>query len=108
MNEKDIISLTLGIFFLKILTKLLKKMINHNRPNGTKGGMPSFMGALTLYIATYIYLTSKINIKTFTFIYIFIIGCLYSKYYMKEHDIYQLLFGGIIGVIFANIINHII
>ena len=71
MNEKDIIGLTLGIFFLKILTKIFKKMINQNRPNNKKDGMPSFCGAFTLYIATYIVLNSNLNYKTYFSILVF-------------------------------------
>ena len=37
----------------------MKKIIKKNRPNGLNGGMPSFMGALTLYISTYLYLNSN-------------------------------------------------
>ena len=107
MNEKDIIILTLGVFFLKILTKILKKMINQNRPNNKKDGMPSFCGAFTLYIATYIFLNSNLNYKTYFSILVFVFGLQYSKYYMNEHNVYQLLFGSFIGFLFANIVNFI-
>ncbi len=108
MENRHIINLTLGILLLKIITKCMKKILKKNRPNGLKGGMPSFMGALTLYISTYLYLNSNnLSIESLLSIIIFIIGSLSIKYYMKEHTLSQLIVGGIIGILFAKIINFV-
>ena len=108
MENRHIINLTFGILLLKIITKCMKKILKKNRPNGLKGGMPSFMGALTLYISTYLYLNSNnLSIESLLSIIIFIIGSLSIKYYMKEHTLSQLIVGGIIGILFAKIINFV-
>tara|TARA_B110001469_G_scaffold122989_1_gene134387 strand:+ start:6237 stop:6584 length:348 start_codon:yes stop_codon:yes gene_type:complete len=107
MEKNDIINLTFGIFILKILTKILKNIIKKNRPNGLKGGMPSFIGALTLYISTYIILTSNINTTLLFYIIIFIFGTISIKLYYREHNIYQIIMGGIIGFIFSIIVFNL-
>lgn len=107
MKDNDIINLTLGIFILKILTKCLKYIINQNRPNGFKGGMPSFMGALTFFISTYILLTSNIDKYTLLSIILFIIGTLSIKIYYKEHSLYQIFIGGIIGCMYSFIVYYL-
>ena len=101
MEEKDILYITLGLLSLKVLTKLLKKIINKARPNGLEGGMPSYIGAMTIYLATYIILTSKCNFKCILSILIFIIGTQGMKYFMMEHSLLQLFYGGLIGFAFA-------
>ena len=108
MENKHIINLTFGILILKIITKCMKKILKKERPNGLKGGMPSFMGAITLYISTYLYLNSKnLSFNSVLSIILFIFGSLWIKYYMKEHTPEQLIMGGVIGTITAIIINSI-
>lgn len=101
MQEKDILYITLGLLSLKVITKLLKKIIKQARPNGLEGGMPSYIGAMTIYLATYIILTSKCNFKCILSIFLFIIGTQGMKYFMMEHSLSQLFYGGLIGFAFA-------
>jgi len=101
MQEKDILYITLGLLSLKVITKLLKKLIKQARPNGLEGGMPSYIAASSIYLASYMILTSKYNFKCILSILLFIIGTQGMKYFMLEHSLSQLFYGGLIGFAFA-------
>ena len=101
MEENDILYITLGLLSLKVITKLLKKIIKQARPNGLEGGMPSYVAASSIYLASYIILTSKCNFKCIISIFLFIVGTQGMKYFMMEHSLSQLFYGGLIGFVFA-------
>lgn len=104
MNQKDIISLTMGILVLKLFTKILKYIIDQKRPNGLKGGMPSFLASYTMFFATYIYYTSTCNVTCKVCLFLFLLGTQYSKYYLREHSFNQLFVGNIIGFLFGLVV----
>ena len=102
MEDFHVIIFISGILFSQILAKTLKKIIKHNRPIKSKTyGMPSSRSTIVSFIIFYLILTNKFKFSTKFIIIIIGLLSLSIKYVIKEHSIYQLIVGGILGITIA-------
>tara|TARA_B100000927_G_scaffold42218_1_gene30082 strand:+ start:8713 stop:9060 length:348 start_codon:yes stop_codon:yes gene_type:complete len=111
MNNVDVCLFITGIISLQIVVKILKRIIKQKRPSqklNSDYGMPSTRAAVVLFIATYLFLTTK-NLSKITKIFILMFALLscYMKYYLKEHSLEQLIVGGLIGILTGFLFNKI-
>lgn len=104
-SDKYVLKLFLGLIFLQILVKFLKKLFKESRPIKSKTyGLPSTKAATLVFIATYLILTNKLRDSTLVIIVIALLLPLFIKYYSKEHSLKQLFVGGLIGLLFGYIL----
>ena len=92
------------ICLVVILSLVLKMILNGDRPNGDKYGMPS--GHMLIYF--YLFLTIK-NLELKYLGLLLIIITAIDKYISKEHSLVQLIVGSLIGislVIFRTSVNY--
>ena len=102
MKDHQVIILIFGIFLSQILAKTLKKIIKQHRPIKSKTyGMPSSRSTIVSFIVFYLILTNKFKLSTKFIIIILGLLSLSMKYIIKEHSIYQLIFGLILGTTIA-------
>ena len=102
MKDYQIIVLIFGIFLSQILAKTLKKIIKQHRPIKSKTyGMPSSRSTIVSFIVFYLILTNKFKLSTKFIIIILGLLSLSMKYVIKEHSIYQLIVGGLLGTTIA-------
>tara|TARA_B100001057_G_scaffold485271_1_gene564727 strand:- start:603 stop:938 length:336 start_codon:yes stop_codon:yes gene_type:complete len=102
MKDSQVIVLMSGIFFSQILAKTLKKIIKQSRPIKSKTyGMPSSRSTIVSFIVFYLILTNKFKPSTKFIIIIIGLLSLSIKYVIKEHSIYQLIVGLILGTTIA-------
>ena len=102
MKDYQVIVLISGIFLSQILAKTLKKIIKQSRPIKSKTyGMPSSRSTVVSFIVFYLILTNNFKLPTKFIIIILGLLSLSMKYVIKEHSIYQLIVGGILGIIIA-------
>ena len=104
-SDKYVLKLFLGLIFLQILVKFLKKLFKESRPIKTNTyGLPSTKAATLVFIATYFILTNKLRGSTVVIILTVLFLPLFMKYYSKEHSLKQLFIGGLVGFLFAYIL----
>tara|TARA_B110000305_G_scaffold195775_1_gene220491 strand:- start:153 stop:485 length:333 start_codon:yes stop_codon:yes gene_type:complete len=104
-SDKYVLKLFLGLIFLQILVKFLKKLFKESRPIKTNTyGLPSTKAATLVFIATYLILTNKLRDSTVVIIVTALLLPLFMKYYSKEHSLKQLVAGGLVGLSVAYII----
>ena len=102
MKDYQVIVLISGILFSQIIAKTLKKIIKQSRPIKSKTyGMPSSRSTIVSFIVFYLILTNKFKSSTKFIIIIIGLISLSMKYIIKEHSIYQLIVGGILGTTIA-------
>lgn len=102
MKDYQVIILIFGIFLSQILAKTLKKIIKQHRPIKSKTyGMPSSRSTVVSFIVFYLILTNKFKLSTKFIIIILGLLSLSMKYIIKEHSIYQLIVGGLLGTTIA-------
>ena len=102
MKDYQVIVLISGIFLSQILAKTLKKIIKQSRPIKSKTyGMPSSRSTVVSFIVFYLILTNKFKLSTKFIIIILGLLSLSMKYIIKEHSIYQLIVGVILGIIIS-------
>lgn len=102
MKDYQVIILIFGIFLSQILAKTLKKIIKQSRPIKSKTyGMPSSRSTVVSFIVFYLILTNKFKLSTKFIIIILGLLSLSMKYIIKEHSIYQLIVGGLLGTTIA-------
>ena len=102
MKDYQVIILIFGIFLSQILAKTLKKIIKQSRPIKSKTyGMPSSRSTVVSFIVFYLILTNKFKLSTKFIIIILGILSLSMKYIIKEHSIYQLIVGVLLGTTIA-------
>ena len=111
MNDEKITKLIMGLLFIQICVKILKRIIKQNRPVQPKNsdyGMPSTRAASVFFIAVYLILANP-NLKNITkYLLIgFAFSSSYMKYYLKEHSLIQLFVGGCIGIMSSFIFYNI-
>ena len=111
-TDIEIRGFILGLIFIIFIVKIIKRVLKIPRPemnNSSTYGMPSTRAASLIFIIVYIYLVNKDLNKCTIFILIssVIIAC-GLKFILKEHSFVQLLAGGLLGVIIANITYRII
>ena len=108
MYDYQVIILISGILFSQILAKILKKIIKQDRPVKSKTyGMPSSRSTIISFIVFYLILTNKFKLSTKFIIIITGLISLSMKYIIKEHSIYQLIFGCLLGIIIAYLLSLI-
>lgn len=108
MKDYQVIILISGIFFSQILAKTLKKIIKQSRPIKSKTyGMPSSRSTVVSFIVFYLILINKFKLSTKFIIIILGLLSLSMKYIIKEHSIYQLIVGGLLGTIIAYLLSLI-
>lgn len=108
MNDKEAIVLFVGILFLNIFVKVLKKIIKQSRPIKTNTyGMPSSKSTITTFILVYLLCIYKFKMDTIVYLIILGIIIILIKYIYQEHSLLQLIVGSIIGFIFAIITAHL-
>ena len=101
-SDKYVLKLFLGLIFLQILVKFLKKLFKESRPiKSNTYGLPSTKAATLVFIATYLILTNKLNSSTVVILVTTLLLPLFMKYYSKEHSIKQLFIGGLVGLLFG-------
>lgn len=101
-SDKYVLKLFLGLIFLQILVKFLKKLFKESRPiKSNTYGLPSTKAATLVFIATYLVLTNKLRNYTVIIIVTALLLPLFMKYYSKEHSIKQLVAGGLVGLSFG-------
>jgi hypothetical protein len=104
-SDKYVLKLFLGLIFLQILVKILKKLFKESRPiKSNTYGLPSTKAATLVFIATYLVLTNKLKNFTVVIIVTALLLPLFMKYYSKEHSLKQLFIGGLIGLLFGYIV----
>lgn len=102
MEDYQVIILISGILFSQILAKILKKIIKQRRPIKSKTyGMPSSRSTIISFIVFYLIFINKFKLSTKFIIIIIGLISLSMKYIIKEHSIYQLIVGGILGTTIA-------
>ena len=110
-TDTEIRGFIIGLIFIIFIVKIIKRILKIPRPimnELSTYGMPSTRSASLFFIITYIYLTNK-NLKMNTILILIlcvIIACS-LKFILKEHSLIQLLAGGILGIIIANIVYKI-
>ena len=98
-SDKYVLKLFLGLIFLQILVKFLKKLFKESRPiKSNTYGLPSTKAATLVFIATYLILTNKLRDYTVIIIVTAMLLPLFMKYYSKEHSLKQLVVGSMVGV----------
>ena len=98
MKDYQVIVLISGIFFSQILAKTLKKIIKQSRPIKSKTyGMPSSRSTIVSFIVFYLIFINKFKLSTKFIIIILGLLSVSMKYVIKEHSIYQLIVGGVLG-----------
>ena len=108
-SDKYVLKLFLGLIFLQILVKFLKKLFKESRPiKSNTYGLPSTKAATLVFIATYLILTNKLKDSTVILLLVALLLPLFMKYYSKEHSIKQLIMGGLAGLVVAYIIVKLI
>lgn len=108
-SDKYVLKLFLGLIFLQIFVKFLKKLFKESRPiKSNTYGLPSTKAASLAFIATYLILTNKLRNSTVIIIVTALLLPLFMKYYSREHSIKQLVLGSIIGLSVAYIIVKLI
>lgn len=101
-SDKYVLKLFLGLIFLQILVKFLKKLFKESRPiKSNTYGLPSTKAATLVFIATYLVLTNKLRDSTVVIIVTAMLLPLFMKYYSKEHSLKQLFIGGLVGLLFG-------
>ena len=109
MKDYQVIIFISGILFSQILAKILKKIIKQRRPIKSKTyGMPSSRSTIISFIVFYLILINKFKLSTKFIIIILGILSLSMKYVIKEHSIYQLIVGGVLGTTIAYLSSLII
>ena len=107
-SDKYVLKLFLGLIFLQILVKFLKKLFKESRPiKSNTYGLPSTKAATLVFIATYLILTNKLKDSTVVILLTTLLLPLFMKYYSKEHSLKQLVVGSIIGLSVAYIVKLI-
>ena len=104
MNDEQIQKFILGLAFVIILVKILKRFFKESRPNMTRSstyGLPSTRAASLFYIGFFLILNNNVSIRTTVVVFTTIIFSCSIKYFMKEHSIKQLTVGSIIGSLIA-------
>ena len=102
MKDYQVIILISGIFLSQILAKTLKKIIKQSRLIKSKTyGMPSSRSTVVSFIVFYLILINKFKLSTKFIIIILGLLSLSMKYIIKEHSIYQLIVGGLLGTTIA-------
>ena len=105
MNDRTIIKLIVGLLFIQVCVKILKRVIKQNRPIQPKDsdyGMPSTRAASVFFIAVYlIQVLPKLQTMTKYLLILFAISSSYMKYYLMEHSFIQLFVGACIGIAVA-------
>jgi acid phosphatase family membrane protein YuiD len=108
-SDKYVLKLFLGLIFLQIFVKFLKKLFKESRPiKSNTYGLPSTKAATLVFIATYLILTNKLNSSTVLILLVALILPLFMKYYSREHSMKQIVVGSIIGLSVAYIIVKLI
>jgi hypothetical protein len=106
-SDKYVLKLFLGLIFLQIMVKFLKKLFKESRPiKSNTYGLPSTKAATLVFIATYLILTNKLQDSTVILLTTLLLP-LFMKYYSKEHSLKQLVVGSIIGLSVAYIVKLI-
>ena len=104
-SDKYVLKLFLGLIFLQILVKFLKKLFKESRPiKSNTYGLPSTKAATLVFIATYLVLTNKLKDSTVVILLTTLLIPIFMKYYSKEHSLKQLVIGGLIGLLFGYIL----
>ena len=107
-SDKYVLKLFLGLIFLQILVKFLKKLFKESRPiKSNTYGLPSTKAATLVFIATYLILTNKLTDSTVVILVFALLVPIFMKYYSKEHSLKQLVVGSIIGLSVAYIVKLI-
>ena len=102
MKDYQVIVLISGILFSQIFVKILKEIIKQNRPIKSKTyGMPSSRSTVISFIVFYLIFVNKFKLSTKFIIIILVLLSLSIKYIIKEHSIYQLIVGVILGIIIS-------
>ena len=97
-----VVQCVVRILFSQILAKILKKIIKQRRPIKSKTyGMPSSRSTIISFIVFYLIFINKFKLSTKFIIIIIGLISLSMKYIIKEHSIYQLIVGGILGTTIA-------
>ena len=87
------------------MVKFLKKLFKESRPiKSNTYGLPSTKAATLVFIATYLILTNKLQDSTVILLTTLLLP-LFMKYYSKEHSLKQLVVGGLVGLLFAHLLN---
>ena len=108
MNEHQAVLFLSGILFAQLFTKFLKNIIKQVRPTKSKTyGMPSSRATILSFIVFFLIFTNKFSLKTKAIIIIIGVISLSMKYIIKEHTIYQLLFGILLGILLSYIFSII-
>lgn len=101
-SDKYVLKLFLGLIFLQILVKFLKKLFKESRPiKSNTYGLPSTKAATLVFIATYLVLTNKLRDSTVVILLTTLLIPIFMKYYSKEHSLKQLVIGGLVGLLFG-------
>ena len=104
-SDKYVLKLFLGLIFLQILVKFLKKLFKESRPiKSNTYGLPSTKAATLVFIATYLVLTNKLRDSTVVILLTTLLVPIFMKYYSKEHSLKQLVAGGLVGLSFGYLI----
>jgi len=108
MDNQEVALFALGILFVQLFVKGLKKIFRQARPTNVLDtyGMPSSRAAIVFFIVTYLALRIR-HLKRNTFILLLLVALASCalKYYMREHTLVQLLAGSAVGITIAYILN---
>ena len=107
-SNKYVLKLFLGIISLQFIVKCLKVFIKEERPiKSNTYGMPSSKSATLCFIASYILMNHTLKQSTQWIVIISLLLGIYIKYHINEHTLKQLIAGGILGCVYAYILNKL-
>lgn len=110
MEERDFVIFFVGILTCQMLVRILKPLIGHLRPIPTtykgKYGMPSGRATLMMFIATYFALKTE-NQSITILLYAIALTSIVVKYISKEHSLFQLLAGSVLGACLAYLFERL-
>ena len=107
MLIKESYLLIIGIIFCQYFVFFLKKIVKEKRPDKCIGdvcstyGFPSGRSTIYGFIAFFLFLKTPNGLGIIP---ISFLGIL-SKYYLYQHSLKQLIFGYLLGIIIALILN---
>ena len=105
MKDEDVQKFIIGLTIVILITRFLKNILKISRPKKSSTyGMPSSKSSTLFYIIVFLLLFNKLSKETILIMIASILICCGIKYYSKEHSMFQLLVGAILGLSIAYIV----
>ena len=110
MKDSEIQTFAIGLGSIFLLVKILKRYFKIPRPIMHKGstfGMPSTRASTIFFIVTFFMLCNTMSVTTILMLVAVALIACSIKYIMKEHSLYQLFVGAILGITLACLLYRV-